>query len=312
MSNLFSRSILHSEQQIDQGKSPDLQTLTARARAVRNTVVSAVSTKGSRTKTPVYDRDEQIKLRERIQQTQPEWVLLWWDISVVTGWRTADVCNLRYSCINPETGTATIVVAKQTKAAEAKAARKAVEEIRRRRKEAALLSDDHKTYMRWDSATADWIATQLTGEEQQFCIDMVSRAEVKRDTKQLPPGLLKRLRERQERNLVNDDLVFSRSQIASYRCQLLNGCVTRQSVWRRLAGVCKWFMRRVNSKLRLSAYSTRKIAAYNLMLRGGEQGILIAAEMLGHSSPAITRTYLQLGNRAGEIQAVYATEMDTP
>ncbi|EPY9681305.1 tyrosine-type recombinase/integrase, partial [Klebsiella pneumoniae] len=102
----------------------NLQTLTAKARQLRGNVVKAVSTKGSRTMTPVYDRDEQRKLRERIQQTQPDWVLLWWDIATVTGWRTSDVCNLRYSCINWETGTATIVVAKQTKAAEARASRK--------------------------------------------------------------------------------------------------------------------------------------------------------------------------------------------
>lgn len=90
----------------------NLQTLTAKARAVRGDIVSAVSAKGSRTKSPIYERGEQIKLRERIQQTQPEWVLLWWDISVVTGWRTADVCNLRYSSIDWEAGKATITVAK--------------------------------------------------------------------------------------------------------------------------------------------------------------------------------------------------------
>ena len=74
--------------------------------------------------TPVYEQEEQRKLRERIQQTQPDWVLLWWDIATVTGWRTSDVCNFRYSCINWETGIATIIVAKQTKAAEARATRK--------------------------------------------------------------------------------------------------------------------------------------------------------------------------------------------
>ncbi len=56
----------------------NLQTLTARARELRGNVVSAISTRGSRTMTPVYDREEQRKLRERIQQTQPEWLLLWW------------------------------------------------------------------------------------------------------------------------------------------------------------------------------------------------------------------------------------------
>ncbi len=95
----------------------NFQTLTAKARELRGNVVKATTTKGTRTMTPVYERQEQRKLRERIQQTQSDWVLLWWDISTVTGWRTSDVCNFRYSCINWETGIATIIVAKQTKAA---------------------------------------------------------------------------------------------------------------------------------------------------------------------------------------------------
>ena len=287
----------------------NLQSLTAKARAVRGNIVAAVSTKGSRTKSPVYERDEQIKLRERIQKTQPEWVLLWWDISVVTGWRTADVCNLRYSCIDWATGKATITVAKQTKAAEARATRKGVELVRKARKDAARMDGDHVGYMAWDSATPDEIAASMTPDEQEMCFELVSRADVKRDTKQLPPGILKRLRERLERNLIDDDLVFSRSQIESNRCTQLDGAVTRQSVWRRLHTVCTWFMRHVNAKLRLSAYSTRKIAAFNMMRRGGEQGLLIASEMLGHSNPAVTRTYLQLGSQAGELQAAMALEV---
>ncbi|STL12979.1 Uncharacterised protein [Escherichia coli] len=86
----------------------NLQTLTAKARELRGNVVKATTTKGTRTMTPVYEREEQRKLRERIQQTQPDWVLLWWDIATVTGWRTSDVCNFRYSCINWETVNATM------------------------------------------------------------------------------------------------------------------------------------------------------------------------------------------------------------
>ena len=61
----------------------NLQTLTAKARELRGNVVKATTTKGTRTMTPVYEREEQRKLRERIQQTQPDWVLLWWDIATV-------------------------------------------------------------------------------------------------------------------------------------------------------------------------------------------------------------------------------------
>lgn len=287
----------------------NLQTLTARAREIRGNIVQAASTKGSRTMTPVYEREEQRKLRERIQQTQPEWVLLWWDISTVTGWRTSDVCNFRYSCINWETGQATIIVAKQTKAAEARATRKGIEIVRQQRKDAARMAGDHIAYMKWDSVSCDELAAGMSEAEQGIVFDLVAKADVKHDTKQLPPGIIKRLRERMEKNLIDDDLVFSRSQIESNRCQSLSGSVTRQTIWKKLHGVMVWFTRLVNSKLRLSAYSTRKIAAFNLMSAGGDQGLLVASEMLGHSNPAITRTYLQLGSKASAIQSRLAMEV---
>lgn len=286
----------------------NLQTLTAKARELRGNVVRAATTKGTRTMTPVYERDEQRKLRERIQQTQPGWVLLWWDIATVTGWRTSDVCNFRYSCVNWETGIATIIVAKQTKAAEARATRKGIDIVRQQRKDAARLAGDHIAYMNWDSVSCDELAASMTDLEQAIVFELVAKAEVKHDTKQLPPGIIKRLRERMERNLIGDDLVFSRSQIESNRCQSLEGSVTRQTIWKKLHGVMTWFTRVINTRLRLSAYSSRKIAAFNLMSAGGEQGLLVASEMLGHSNPAITRTYLQLGSKAADIQTRLAME----
>lgn len=287
----------------------NLQTLTAKARELRGNVVKAATTKGTRTMTPVYEREEQRKLRERIQQTQADWVLLWWDIATVTGWRTSDVCNFRYSCINWETGTATIIVAKQTKAAEARATRKGIEIVRQQRKDAARLAGDHIAYMQWDSVSCDELAAGMSNEEQTIVFELVAKAEVKHDTKQLPPGIIKRLRERMERNLIGDDLVFSRSQIESNRCQSLEGSVSRQTIWKKLHNVMMWFTRVVNTRLRLSAYSSRKIAAFNMMSAGGEQGLLVASEMLGHSNPAITRTYLQLGSKASAIQSRLAMEV---
>lgn len=287
----------------------NLQTLTARAREMRGNVVNTASKKGTRTMHPVYDRSEQIKLRERIQQTQPDWILLWWDISVVTGWRTSDVCNLRYSCVNWEAGQATIVVAKQTKAAEARATRKGIEQVRQQRKDAARIAGDHIAYMHWDSISCDELAADMTEAEQAIVFDLVARAEVKHDTKQLPPGIIKRLRERMERNLIDDGLVFSRSQIESNRCASLEGSVSRQTIWKKLHSVMVWFTRVINTKLRLSAYSSRKIAAFNIMSAGGEQGLLVASEMLGHSNPSITRTYLQLGSKAAAIQSRLALEV---
>lgn len=282
----------------------NLLTLTQAARQARGGVINKI-TKGSNTKSPIYDREGQDRIRARIKKTLPDWVLLWWDISVSTGWRTADVCNLEYSAIDWTTGDVTITVAKQTKAAEARAVRKGVELVRTARKDAARLASDHVAYMFWDSATPDELAASMTEEERRRCFELVQSAAVKRDTKTLSPDLLKRLRERMERNLV-DGFVFSRSQMAANRVQSLDGPVTRQSVWKRLSGVCAWFTAIEKYKsLKLSAYSTRKIAAINMMNEAkakGIDGLLAASEMLGHSSTAITRTYLRLDSVVKRLQ----------
>lgn len=60
--------------------------------------------------------------------------------------------------------------------------------------------------------SCDELAAGMTEEEQAIVFELVAKAEVKHDTKQLPPGIIKRLRERMERNLIGVDLVFSRSQ----------------------------------------------------------------------------------------------------
>ncbi|MCP5694130.1 integrase, partial [Klebsiella pneumoniae] len=75
----------------------------------------------------------------------------------------------------------------------------------------------HIGYMHWDSVTCDDLAGGMTEEGQAIVFELVAKAEVKRDTKQLPPGIIKRLRVRMERNRIGDDLVFSRSQIESNR-----------------------------------------------------------------------------------------------
>lgn len=89
----------------------------------------------------------------------------------------------------------------------------------------------------------------------------------------------------------------------------LRGNVTVQTIWKKLHGVMKWFGRVVDIRLRLSAYSSRKITVFNLMSAGGEQGLMVASEMLGHSNPAITRTYLQLSSKAAATQSRLAMEV---
>lgn len=67
--------------------------------------------------------------------------------------------------------------------------------------------------MHWDSVSCDELAAGMTGEEQAIVFELVAKAEVKHDTKQLPPGIIKRLRERMERNLIGDDRYFPAARL---------------------------------------------------------------------------------------------------
>ena len=84
------------------------------------------------TKAPISEPD-QATIRAYIEQHQPAWLLAFYDLSLETGWRTNDAASLRYDCIDWDAGTVTITVAKQTKAAQARALAKGLREIRESR-----------------------------------------------------------------------------------------------------------------------------------------------------------------------------------
>ncbi|MEI9716897.1 integrase [Moellerella wisconsensis] len=278
-----------------------MSNLLAKLRELRGNVSTAISKVGTKTKQPIYDKREQAKLLDYMAKTQPDFVMIWWEISISTGWRTADVCRLQYSNIDFETGIATITVAKQSRAAESRAYRKGLLAIKESRKRDAMMQGDAVQYMKLDAAPLESFSSGLSDEEEQLISELVSSAPIKTDSKKLPAGLLKRLQRRQEMNLC-DDYVFSRSQCSSNYGKTLDGHITRQAIWKRLCSVFAWFAKMVNSKLKLSAYSTRKTFAYNVMKLAGADGLLLASEALGHSNPSVTRRYLGLASKCQEIQ----------
>lgn len=284
-----------------------MSDLLSKFRALRGNK-SSTSTAGSKTKQPIYEAAEQQALMAHIKRTQPEWLALFWQISVATGWRTSDVCRLSYSSIDWNDGTATIRVSKQTLSAESRAYRKGLTIVKESRKRAALLNNDPNEYMRIDATDVVSFAEGLSAEEEAMIAELVAAAPVKTDRKKLPAALLDKLKHRQQLNLV-DDFVFSRSQTESNRSRGLDGCVTRQAVWKRLVSVFAWFAKEINGKLKLSAYSARKCFAYAMYQaaeKAGQSGLMAACTALGHGSPEVTRRYLGLSSIVENLQAKMA------
>ena len=138
----------------------NLQTLTAKARELlRGNVVKATTTKGTRTMTPVYEREEQRKLRERIQQTQPGG---FYSGGILRPWQPAGVPATCATSVTPaSTGKPALQQSSwrnQTKAAEARATRKGIQIVRQQRKDAARLGWRSHWNMHWDSVSCDGLA----------------------------------------------------------------------------------------------------------------------------------------------------------
>jgi len=276
--------------------------LLAKFRSIRKES-GAVADARTNTKQPIYDRIEQQKLCGHIAKNCAKWVEVFYRLSIATGWRTTDVSEIQYTDIDFTAGTCSIVVNKQTRAAEARAFSKSLESVRATRKRAALVSGDSGAYMRWDAATRDELIATLTTDEQDAAARAVAAAPVKRDTKHLPRSLLTTLADMRKHNH-HDDYVFSRSQTPSNRARNMTGCVTRQSVWAQFKGVFEWFALEVNRALKLSAYSLRKCFAFNMLrgTTGKENNIAETMQLFGHSSVAMTMKYLGLASQAEQLQ----------
>ncbi|MGL5776318.1 MAG: tyrosine-type recombinase/integrase [Aeromonas veronii] len=265
-------------------------------------IVQAVA--AGNTKEPIREHD-QATVRDHIRRNCAPWLAVFHDLSVITGWRTADVCNLTFDCIDWQTGKVSITVAKQSKAAQARALGKYLEQVRTARKQSALATGDSVAYMQWDSATRDAVAASMTAQEQQEAAQAVAAAPRKVDTKQLPQGLIKRLAAMQERNQW-DNCVFSRRLTESNRCRSLDGAITRQTVWSHMKRVFAALAGTVANVAKLSAYSLRKTFAINMLARSGNVAVVMS--LFGHSSVQMTMKYLGLASEAEELQAAMGAD----
>ena len=254
------------------------------------------------TKAPISEPD-QGTIRAYIAANQPAWLLAFYDLSLETGWRTADAANLRYEAIDWETASVTIQVSKQSKAAQARALAKGLKEIREARQAAALSAGDAVAYMQWGAATRDELAAAACPAELDRLASLVASAPRKVDTKRLSPDLLARLKGMEAAAFWGDGYVFSRALSASNSARLDSGKpLSRQTVWARFKGVFAACAEQIANAAKLSAYSLRKSFSVALYRAAGNS---VAAVMraMGHSSEAMSLRYMGLDDTCAEAQA---------
>ena len=254
------------------------------------------------TKAPISEPD-QATIRAYIEQHQPAWLLVFYDLSLETGWRTNDAASLRYDCIDMGAGTATIVVSKQTKAAQARALAKGLKEIRESRQAAALAASDAAGFMRWSVATRDELAAAASPAELDRLQTLVASAPRKVDTKRLSPDLLRRLAAMKDAAFWQDGFVFSRALTASNRSRMESGhAITRSTMWARMRGVFRACAEQIANAAKLSAYSLRKSFAVALYNAAG-RSVAAVMRAMGHSSEAMSLRYMGLDDTCAEAQA---------
>ena len=253
------------------------------------------------TKAPISEPD-QATIRAYIEANEPAWLLAFYDLSLETGWRTNDCASLRYECLDMDAGTATIVVSKQTKAAQARALAKGLKEIRESRQSAALAAGDAVAYMQWGASSRDELAAAASPAELDRLQTLVASAPRKVDTKRLSPDLLRRLKVMRDQNFF-DDFIFSRALTASNRSRMESGhAITRSTMWARMRAVFRACAEQISNAPKLSCYSLRKSFAVALYRAAGNS---VAAVMraMGHSSEAMSLSYMGLDDTCAEAQA---------
>lgn len=282
-----------------------MSTLTAAqllAQLRQNAAPIQTTATRTNTKAPISEPD-QATIRAYIEQHEPGWLLAFYDVSLETGWRTADVANLRYDAIDWDAGAVTITVAKQTRSAQARALAKGLKEIREARQSAALAAGDAVAYMKLGAATRDELAAAACPAELDRLGALVASAPRKVDTKRLSADLLRRLAAMKDAAFWQDGFVFSRALSASNSSRLQSGApITRQTMWARMRGVFRACAEQIANAAKLSAYSLRKSFAVALYNAAG-RSVAAVMRAMGHSSEAMSLRYMGLDDEAARVQA---------
>ncbi|MEY8773399.1 hypothetical protein AB6T85_23630 [Erwinia sp. ACCC 02193] len=270
---------------------------------------------------PVKAAADRAKVRQHIADNGPAWLLLFHDIALQTGWRTADICRLDRDAFNFTDGSVSITIAKQTKAAGTRAFMAAVRKELATMKDVALAANDLAEFVRLNKLAIvapacpgedETLGARVAREETEATIGAIIGADAlaravdarrramaagrKTDTKLLHPATLAQIKRMLATH--TQPWLFSGRVTGSNRNKTASGHVTRQSVWRaldRLRDSDKTLRSIGVNCAKFSAYSLRKSFAYSEFDRAeaaGKDGLAAARDSLGHSDSRITEAYL--------------------
>lgn len=272
--------------------------LLAKIRAAVTPAQAVKSAKGN-AKAPISEPD-QATVRQYIEQNEPAWMLMWYDLSIQTGWRTADVANLTYDSISWDEGTATIVISKQSKAAQSRALSRGIREIQETHKQTALIAGNTADFMKWSTASRNELLESATPEQLNRINSLIDNAKIKTDTKPLTDDQIARLKAMREANFM-DNLVFSRFQTVSNRTRMVSGfAITRGTFWQRMRQVFRALADVIENAAKLAAYSTRKTFAVNVYNAGGRD-IAKVMQAMNHSSPDMSMRYMGMSREVDKL-----------
>lgn len=165
----------------------------------------------------------------------PFWVFMMRDIQNETGWRVAEVCNLRYENINWIDSEIQITRAKETKAAMAKAPGKAAAMIRFSRMSRAKDEGDSDEFMRQSLASDDEIIATATRAEQRIISTTKLEAKKYTSKKRVSQKLLNRIAKMHDEAPSDDGWIFSAALTRSNSTSGKPGSpITRQTAWARI------------------------------------------------------------------------------
>ncbi|WP_312354441.1 tyrosine-type recombinase/integrase [Pantoea vagans] len=280
-------------------------TVSARAR-------QSAESEGKFTKEALHDAADRQKVAAYMREHSAPWLRAWYILSLETGWRTADVCRLTWNDIDLDTGTATIVVAKQTKAAQSRAARAVVLRYIEQDKQAAIMRGDIPAWQRLTRIAPDqYVQASPDGDMLAEVQQAANDAPPKIDRKQLSPQLVAELQRMKQGSPF--EFVFDRRIIGSNRAAGIrpgeNEHVSRQAVWRLMRDVFMTALQvvpvvtkvvRAGRELlvrvmRYSAYSSRKTSLSLVATGAGKIDLAAAAAFIGHVDTKVTERYVLPG-----------------
>lgn len=281
-----------------------MSTMTAAARLnarLQNNAAPIKATRAqSRALLPVAEPD-QATVRQHLVDNCPAWLLAFWDISTQTGHRTGDVAGMTWSNVNWEENTVSLVIAKQSKSARARAVSKGYKMLRENRQQEALAAGDSAAFMYWARADRDTLAESASEAEINEMQRLVDGAKLKTSTLPLTPDLVERLREMKAKAFWDDGFIFSRALTESNSTRLESGkSISRQTFWKRFRDVFDTLKEKIANAVRLSVYSTRKTYCRNIYEEGGHDVATVMA-LTGHSSELMVLKYLGVEAAASKV-----------